>query len=252
MGSPEERFREDPLRMMRAVRFMSQLVFSLSEDTQQQIHLLSDYLAYISIERIRSEFDKLLCGEAPTTALSVLKTTGLCQSLPGLEVLKDVSAYDMTRLTHRAERWAFMGYICAVGDIKPWLKKWKHANQTISAVLRIHEGLTRCDFHEWSRVGVYHFGKETAISIERVKSVLHGSDLEAVTQHITTLSQQLPITDRSDLAVSGHDLLAWSERRQGPWLAEVLTAIEQAVIRGELVNQREAIQQWFNQQKQPF
>ncbi|MCW1085824.1 CCA tRNA nucleotidyltransferase, partial [Streptococcus anginosus] len=59
VGDPEKRFNEDALRMMRAVRFMSQLKFSLEEKTRQAICDHHELLSKISVERIREEFVKM-------------------------------------------------------------------------------------------------------------------------------------------------------------------------------------------------
>ena len=59
VGNPERRFNEDALRMMRAVRFMSQLKFSLEENTRQAICDHHELLSKISVGRIREEFVKL-------------------------------------------------------------------------------------------------------------------------------------------------------------------------------------------------
>ncbi len=62
VGEPEKRFTEDALRIMRAVRFASQLNFKIEESTSDAIHRMKDLLQNISHERIRDELDKLICG----------------------------------------------------------------------------------------------------------------------------------------------------------------------------------------------
>lgn len=63
VGEPEKRFTEDALRIMRAVRFSSQLGFDIEENTSKALEALSDRLDFVSAERIRAELDKLLCGK---------------------------------------------------------------------------------------------------------------------------------------------------------------------------------------------
>ena len=62
VGDPVKRFTEDALRIMRAVRFAAQLGFSIEEKTAEAVHSMRGRLNNISMERIRSELDKLLCG----------------------------------------------------------------------------------------------------------------------------------------------------------------------------------------------
>lgn len=89
VGEPKKRFEEDALRILRALRFSCTLHFIISEDTQKAIHACHSLLAYISKERIRSEFDKILVGDYPNT-LSMLRTFGvLPYILPGYHIIYD-------------------------------------------------------------------------------------------------------------------------------------------------------------------
>ena len=63
VGSPQERFNEDALRIMRALRFAAVLNFKIEKDTAHAIHLDSALLNNISAERIRDELVKLICGQ---------------------------------------------------------------------------------------------------------------------------------------------------------------------------------------------
>ena len=65
VGEPTERFTEDALRMMRAVRFSAQLGFSIDEKTCEAITILADTLKNISAERIQTELIKLLVSPHP-------------------------------------------------------------------------------------------------------------------------------------------------------------------------------------------
>ena len=60
VGRPHDRFTEDALRMLRAIRFTAQLNFNLDKETRKSIGELNDNLRFISIERIRSEFEKII------------------------------------------------------------------------------------------------------------------------------------------------------------------------------------------------
>ena len=77
VGSPAERFREDPLRLLRGVRFASRLGFDLDATTEQASCDAAEALAGISRERVRDELDKLLLGPAPARGIGLLCELGL-------------------------------------------------------------------------------------------------------------------------------------------------------------------------------
>lgn len=74
VGNPKERFREDALRMLRAVRFSGQLGFDIEEHTREAIRELAPTIQNISAERIRVELDKLFCSKHPERFLIAYET----------------------------------------------------------------------------------------------------------------------------------------------------------------------------------
>jgi tRNA nucleotidyltransferase/poly(A) polymerase len=77
VGDPNSRFKEDALRLMRAIRFATQLSFGIEERTLQAVMSDASLLAEISQERIRDEFLKILASEYPSEGVMLLKNTGL-------------------------------------------------------------------------------------------------------------------------------------------------------------------------------
>ncbi|HAM23039.1 MAG TPA: CCA tRNA nucleotidyltransferase, partial [Actinobacteria bacterium] len=71
-GRPEDSFDDDPLRMMRAARFASQLEMTVAEEAVAAMTAMADRLAIVSAERIRDELSKLLLGEDPRRGLALL------------------------------------------------------------------------------------------------------------------------------------------------------------------------------------
>ena len=76
-GKPEDSFSDDPLRMLRAARFASQLNFEISPDVLEAMKAMTDRLAIISAERIRDEMTKLLMSHNPRIGITILVDTGL-------------------------------------------------------------------------------------------------------------------------------------------------------------------------------
>jgi len=113
-GPPESSFGDDPLRMMRAARFASQLGFAVDAPTRKAMAALASRISIVSAERVRDELSKLLCTDAPRTGLELLTDTGLAaRVLPEFPALrlevdehhphKDVYEHSLTVLDQAIE-----------------------------------------------------------------------------------------------------------------------------------------------------
>jgi poly(A) polymerase len=89
IGEPGERFREDHLRLLRAVRFAAQLGFEIEPSTRAAVEELAPLAANVAAERTRDELTRLLTGPDPERGLRLLRETGLLKV-----VLPDVAAMD--------------------------------------------------------------------------------------------------------------------------------------------------------------
>ena len=88
-GKPEDSFSDDPLRMMRAARFMSQLNFTIDPAVIAAIKSMTARLEIISAERIRDEFIKIIMSDNPRLGITLLVETGLADIfLPEIPKLK--------------------------------------------------------------------------------------------------------------------------------------------------------------------
>jgi len=81
VGEADERFREDALRMMRAIRQAAQLSFTIEEKTLLAIKENASLLTKISAERVRDELMKILSSQYPADGIRLLSTTGLIEHI---------------------------------------------------------------------------------------------------------------------------------------------------------------------------
>ncbi|MEL6803531.1 MAG: hypothetical protein AAFO91_07105, partial [Bacteroidota bacterium] len=77
VGNPDERFQEDALRMMRAIRLGAELNFAIEAETMAAITKNSDILKRISVERVRDEFLRIIDSPAPMPGIDMLVRLGL-------------------------------------------------------------------------------------------------------------------------------------------------------------------------------
>jgi poly(A) polymerase len=92
-GTPQESFADDPLRMLRAARFVSTLGVSVAPEVRAAMTAMAGEITRISVERVQVELTKLLLGAAPRRGLELLVDTGLADyvlpELPALRMAAD-------------------------------------------------------------------------------------------------------------------------------------------------------------------
>lgn len=106
-GIPAERFAEDPLRVLRLARFVSQLGFEAEPETLEAARSAAPTLAGVAIERVRDELTKLLLGRHPAQGLRVvLETEALAVVLPEVAAMDGVTQptfHDLDVFAHTAQ-----------------------------------------------------------------------------------------------------------------------------------------------------
>ncbi|GAB3695767.1 CCA tRNA nucleotidyltransferase [Corynebacterium nasicanis] len=139
--APEISFRDDPLRMLRAARFVSQLGFSVAPRVKAAMSDMAGEIERITVERIQVELDKLMLGEAPWAGMNLLVNTGLAgyvfPEIPAMRDMrdehnqhKDVYAHSMQVLRQAIDqeqegpdlvlRWAALLHDCGKPDTRAW------------------------------------------------------------------------------------------------------------------------------------
>lgn len=138
VGDPNERLREDALRMLRAVRFSVQLGFPISHETGEAILSNAELLKKVSFERIRDEFEKIILSPEPAVGIGMLQKFGLLKHfIPELEEgigceqkgehIYDVYEHLLHALQHAADKgWSLEIRLAALfHDIgKPRTRRW--------------------------------------------------------------------------------------------------------------------------------
>lgn len=146
VGDPHSRFKEDSLRLLRAVRFTSQLDFDIESVTRESIRENSHLLSTVSHERVRDEFVKLIMSDFPMRGLILMKDLGILQYIiPELERgvgvmqnqahMYDVWEHNLRTLQHSADKkWPLHVRLAAIfHDIsKPETKRFSREKNVIT------------------------------------------------------------------------------------------------------------------------
>lgn len=141
VGKPEERFSEDALRMLRAVRFAAQLEFTIDRDTFNAIRILAGNLSKVSKERIWVEINKTLCSANPHY-IKLIYEGGLQE---GISLgFKEIYIRDMEDLLHLYKRyvdrhiaWSVLLRSLDIQKATGILKELRSDNDTIQRVKAI-------------------------------------------------------------------------------------------------------------------
>ncbi len=92
VGNPEERFEEDALRMMRAIRFAVNFGFKIEAKTLAAIRIKAENIKFVSMERISEEFQKIILSDNPAQGIEFMKEGGLLRFIiPEMEKGIDIS-----------------------------------------------------------------------------------------------------------------------------------------------------------------
>ena len=104
---PRQSFDDDPLRMMRAVRFVAQLGFSIEPETAEAMYDMTDRIRIVSAERVRDELVKTLLSDRPRAGIEALVESGLADivfpEIPALELQIDGQVHGAAPILHIAE-----------------------------------------------------------------------------------------------------------------------------------------------------
>ncbi len=248
VGEADDRFREDALRLMRAIRFVSQLGFHLDNETEAAISKHANLLEYIAVERISAEMQKLLGGKYKEKALLIALNTKLYQFFPSLcnqeHILSEVLSLPINQL-NETDMWLLFLYLTESGEPTDLMKKWKFPAKKIQFLNRALNVLSIRKCQEWSVYDLYRAGEHIAITVEKLYQTLNGKSGEYVEQNLVARFNELPITSREHIVISGNDVLEWTGKSGGPWMKELFIHLEKAILTKEIANEKEEIRRWI-------
>ncbi len=247
VGNPEKRFHEDALRMMRAVRFMSQLEFKLEEKTEQAIKDNHELLKKISVERIREEFVKMGLGPFSRQAFQIFLDTQLNEDVPDFAGKKDLlQVYPQLKFSPTMETslWAVIIILLKVPNenIGKFMRDWKNSNALTEKVEQIIKMFDLIADHVPTDYELFEAGEDIIINTIDVANIL-GQPVSS--EALVDRYMALPIKTPSELAVDGRFLIKRG-MRPGAQLGRTLNQIRKKVVACEIENSEEAIEQYLD------
>ena len=244
VGRPEDRFTEDALRLLRALRFSAQLGFEIEESTYAAIKTIAPNLAKVSKERVQAELTKLLLSAHPERIL-LLKETGLsAQIVPGFDAVFAPALFSkLSRLpAEKSLRWAGFLLCQSTKQAEAVLKGLKMDNETIGNVSRMIEGAKETLPLEKPAVR-RAMSRYTPYQLEgalNLKELMGSPDAEEIRRLREEIIRDGDCVSLKDLAVKGRDLLEAGVER-GPMVGEILNHLFDLVLLYPEKNDRELL-----------
>ena len=273
VGDAAERFGEDALRMLRAIRFAAELGFEILPDVWDGIVKQRSRLKQVAIERIGAEWDKMMAGSGPEQAMHYLFKSGLLayvkEPLPetfaqaaeryrlngsprewevwGAAVSDEASLGNLLCLPALREpdlRWAALlsGMKVGAADAAALLRTLRisgHRSGRISAIAGLFEKLGGCGEDELKRVwieAVLDYGRAAAEDALTIREACGESRDEE-----RAWLAGMPISTVSELDVKGDELSGYLGRSPGPWIANTLRRLLAEAASGRLPNEKFAL-----------
>lgn len=257
VGDPQLRFREDGLRILRAVRFSAQLDFSITAETQAAMKHEKARLRSLAIERITAELSELIAARHPGRALRLLWTLDLLLHIPPLSTRRDIPGPTNDRFAQfNLEkdiqlRWILFLRMCGIPshEARSVCRSLRMSRKQQLAISQIWEGAESWHDHFLSvaqtRKMVYTYGLKRMLKISRLAFLfkyITEADWRHLRKAVCHADWDLPLEHDGHLALSGHDLMSLASRRQGPWIGAVRRALIDRVVQGKTLNHPKSLE----------
>ncbi len=306
---PEKTFSDDPLRMMRAARFVAKLNFQLEPDTEQGIRDQADRILIVHAERTLDEFLQMMSAPKPHLGLQVLIRTGVLQQLlPEIMALdgvdqrgrhshKDVLAHTLQVVENAASLtddlvvrlaalfhdvakpatkkfvpgsgWTFHGHeILGSKVINRIFRRLHFSNQLtkqVSRVTRLHMRPVFLSQEGVTDSAVRRLRVDAGDDLERLlklcRADITSGNPQRVQQYLRNYQQmviRLDLVDKRDhlstfqSPIRGDEIAELFGVPPGPRIGMIKSAVEEAILDGEIPNKYENAKQWLMERKEFF
>lgn len=251
VGIAEERFQEDALRMIRCLRFQSQLSFDIAMETFEAMRTQMADIKFLSIERIVIELTKLMRGINVEESFNHLKSLKAFNYMPYFEQL------DMNQInvTEPIDLELLIAIVSVKFNINYSLKPLKLSNRQVKDInqyIQIMNALPSIITKEQLKMFVYDYDTNLIKNVMVAADVLKANDIqghEPLIVNLQTIDEtlhRLPMHNRKDMMVNGGVLMAHLNAKSGPWLKDVLRQIEIAIVTGKVSNEETEILKWVD------
>ncbi|WP_327606046.1 CCA tRNA nucleotidyltransferase [Virgibacillus tibetensis] len=248
VGNGFDRFTEDPLRIIRALRFSSELGFQIDKETLFYMKKVKEAINNLAVERITTELGKFFAGKYVNNGITYLKDTEAYKHIPVFTKYPQIISLLPTHLKplySLGEVLALLHLLEPTVTVKEWVKEWKCSNQIKQEALQLVEA---CNHYKSNGINdwlVYQLSPAYYQGFIRLINTLFLKKQVSLQELISRMNN-LPITSRTDIVIKGNDLIdLYPHAKRGPWLQQTITSIEKEIVAGNLKNDNYNIKEWI-------
>lgn len=218
VGNSYNKFNEDSLRILRAIRFATILDFRLSDEVKEAIKMTKNHLINLSYQRKRDELDKIFSSSNAKYGVSLLRELALD---------KELEIYNLSDIKLDVDiigTWASLN----VSDKYPFSKNEKEL------IKKIREAFNK---NNLDNSVLYQYG----LYVNSIAGSLKGIDKKKITNKY----EQLPITNKKDIAITSKEIMDVLDRDGGEYLKNIYNDLTSLILSGKIENNKETLKSYI-------
>ena len=236
IGKPRVRFREDPMRILRGIRFVSELGFELAKGLNSAMKQQSRLLINADLEDVCYELSKIANGKNAKKAFKLLVSTNVYKYIPSIRKGTAKLASQYTKLSF--EEFLLLCFVMneEIDD------RYLDYVDNIETFKRTHNLILTNPKCKFDTITLFSYGLESALSANKINRLLkrsHNSD-----KNIKKAYDALIIKKTCDLAFKGQDILEVAKGQSSEYIQVLVDNIVYKVLTRELPNDYEQIKSY--------
>ncbi len=217
VGNPRYRLREDSLRILRAIRFASNLDFDIDPRTKYYIKRYGVLLKKLSSARRREELDKILTSKNKEKGRELLITLGLTKYLGINNLDKAILCDDIIGIWSQLE-----------------LEQDYNFSKLEKVTIKKIKEMLELDINNYT---VYKYGLYISSVVASIKGISY--------KDINEMYKKLPIYSAKDIVINGKDIASILDRDMGSYISDIISDIEEKIVNGKLKNKKEELEKYI-------
>ncbi len=219
VGNSYNKFNEDALRILRAIRFATILNFTLSDEVKEAIIKTKHNLSSLSYQRKKDELDKIFASNNAKYGVSLIKELALDQELEIYNIDEIELNVDIIGI------WSSL----KISDKYPFSKNEKELIKKIREAMKLNN---------LNNEVLYQYG----LYVNSVAGTLKGIDKKKITKKF----EQLPITNKKDIKITSKEIMDVLGKKEGSYIKDIYQQLTSLILNGNLENDNETLKSYVS------